>query len=209
MGNSGPITLIIIAITCLVSIGAFSNRDTFNKLVFDPYLIDTKKQWYRFFSHAFVHADWVHLGFNMLALYSLGGIVENYIYPAIFHEKANFYYVLLYVGGIFFSSIYSFGKHRHNPYYSAVGASGAVSAVIMPFVLFSPWAKLQFFFIPMWAWLFGVIYLVGSWYLGKKNVGNIGHDAHFWGAAFGIAFTLALEPGMVHHFIDQLMNAHP
>jgi membrane associated rhomboid family serine protease len=217
------ITLIIIVTTCLVSISSFSNRSSYEKLLFDAYLIQHKKQGYRFFTHAFVHADWLHLAFNMYALYGFGTAVEKEIYPIITNvkdlteewavadpteisPKSMLYYVLLYVGGIFFSSLWSFGKHKDNPYYRAVGASGAVSAVIMPYVLLAPWGQMQVFFVPMPAFVFGILYLVGSWYMGRRNVGNIGHDAHFWGAVFGILFTILLNRSVIFHFYTALMN---
>lgn len=201
-----PVTLIIIAATCLVSIAAFSNHDLYGKMLFDPYLINNRKQWYRFFSHTLVHADVVHLGFNMLALYSIGQVVEAAVYPDLFGNKAMLYYVLLYVGGALFSSLWSYGKHKDNPHYAAVGASGAVSAVIFAFIIYAPWAQLSFFFIPMYAWVFGLLYMVASWYMGRRNIGNIGHDAHFWGAAFGFCFTLALEPSLFSSFIGKIIE---
>ena len=96
-------------------------------------------------------------------------------------------------------------KRQDNPYYRAVGASGAVSAVIMPYILIAPWSFLEVFFIPMPAFVFGILYLVGSWYMGRRNVGNIGHDAHFWGAVFGLVFTIVLNFSVVRHFIDALL----
>lgn len=223
MQETGIITLFIIIVTCFTSIACFSNRDTFSKLLFDPYLIHHRKQGYRFFTHAFVHADWLHLGFNMYALYIFGTAVEKELYPIIINvrditepwvvndpteitPKSILFYVLLYVGGIFFSSLWSFGKHKDNPYYRAVGASGAVSAVIMPYILLAPWAEMLVFFIPMPAFVFGILYLVGSWYMSKRNVGNIGHDAHFWGSVFGLVFTIVLNPSVIIHFKNALLE---
>lgn len=193
MENIPPVTLLILIATCITSIAAFSNHALLNKLMFDPYLIRHKGQWYRFITGAFIHANWVHLIFNMWALYVFGAVVERQVYPELFGGKGLPFFILLYLGGIILSSVYSYEKHKNNPYYKALGASGAVSAVIMPFALVAPTSTLLFFFIPMPAGLFAVLYLIMSWYLAKREDQTIGHDAHFWGAVFGIAFTLIMN----------------
>jgi membrane associated rhomboid family serine protease len=80
-----------------------------------------------------------------------------------------------------------------------VGASGAVSAVVFTYILFDPLGKLTLFPIPIGipSIIFGVLYLIYSAYMGKKNIDNIGHDAHFWGAVFGFVFTIALKPELI------------
>ncbi len=199
------ITYIIIAVTVLISVLAFSNGEIFYKFRFNPYMALHSKQYYRFLTYGFLHADWVHLLINMFVLYSFGQLVEDY-YKYIFDIKGGFYYVLLYVGAIAISVLPSFGKHKDNPGYNAVGASGAVSAVVFASILFEPLAKIYMFFIPIGipAAVFGIIYLIYSAYMGKRGKDNIGHDAHFWGAIFGILFTIALKPKIVLYFISQI-----
>lgn len=197
------VTLIIIAVTVITSIVAFSNKSVYRRFVFNAYDIKHFNNHYRFFTYGFLHADWAHLIINMLVLYSFGRIVEQY-YSLIWPEKGWFYYLLLYVGGIMMSTIPSFGKHKDDYSYNAVGASGAVSSVLFASILFDPFGKVYLYFIPIGipAVIFGVLYLGYSWYMSKKNIDNIGHDVHFWGAIFGLIFTLALKPAVASAFLQ-------
>jgi membrane associated rhomboid family serine protease len=104
------------------------------------------------------------------------------------------------------SVLSSFGKHKDNLYYNAVGASGAVSAVVFASIVFNPMAPIRFIFIPIDipAFIFGGAYLFYSWYMARKGNDSIGHDAHFWGAIFGIVFTIALKPSLAMHFVSRL-----
>ena len=201
------ITFIIIAITVFVSIISMDNPSLKNKLMFNAYMIHVRKEWYRFFSNGLIHADWMHLAFNMFSLYIFGGSVEAmYRNDDIFGSKGILYFILLYVGGLAMSSIYSYEKHKNNVYYNALGASGAVSAVIFAFIILAPTQKLMLLIlpIPIPAYLFGLIFLGIEYYLGKRGQSNIGHDAHFWGAIYGIAFTLILKPALLQSFIAQI-----
>ncbi len=199
------ITIIIIAATVLVSIIAMDNPSLKSKLMFNAYMINQRKEWYRFFSNGLIHADWMHLAFNMFSLYMFGGTVER-LYSGVFGDKGILFYVLLYVGGLVMSSLYSYEKHKNDMYYNALGASGAVSAVIFAFIILAPTQKLMLMFlpIPIPAYLFGLIFLGVEYYLGKRGQGNIGHDAHFWGAVYGVLFTIILKPALIQSFIDQI-----
>lgn len=201
------ITIIIIGITVLVSIISMDNHSLKNKLMFNAYMIHKRKEWYRFFSNGLIHADWMHLAFNMFSLYIFGGTVEQmYRDSDVFGAKGILFFILLYVGGLVMSSLYSYEKHKNDIYYNALGASGAVSAVIFAFIILAPTQKLMLLFlpIPIPAYLFGLIFLGIEYYLAKRGQGNIGHDAHFWGAVFGIAFTLILKPSLLQSFIEQI-----
>ena len=202
------ITYFIIAITCIFSILGFQNRDMFNKNVFNPYIIIRNKEWHRFFTHALLHADWGHLLMNMFVLYSFGRIIENYYFDLLFGPKASIFFALLYIGAIVVSSVWSFEKHKNDSYYNSVGASGAVSAVVFSSILIEPTQKIIFLFLPfpIHAVIFGVLYLIYSWYMAKKESDNIGHDAHFWGAVFGVVFTLLLKPMLGRLFIAQVLT---
>lgn len=199
------ITLIIIAITVFASITSMDNHSLKNKLVFNAYMIHHRKEWYRFFTGAFIHADWMHLAFNMYALYMFGGAVEIR-YEYLFEAKGPLFFILLYVLGIFMSTFYSYEKHKNNIYYNALGASGAVSAVVFAFIILEPTQQLGLLFLPFFipAYLFGAIYLGVEYYLGKRGNTNIGHDAHSWGAIHGVVFTIVLKPSLVTSFIEQV-----
>ncbi len=197
------ITYLIIATVCLVTISAFSKREVYFKLMFNPYQVKHSNQWYRFISHAFVHADWSHLLFNMLTLFFFGVFVEA-AFAHYFGEKATFLYVSEFILASIISSVPSFLKHKDNYSYNAVGASGAVSAILFTSILFNPLNKIYIFFIPIGipAFIFGIFYLAYSAYMSKKNIDNIGHDAHFWGAVFGFVFPLALKPTLFVDFVN-------
>lgn len=201
------VTIIIIAITVIVSLIAFNNREIFRRLAFNAYDIKHYKNSYRFLSYALIHADWIHLFINMMVLYSFGRVVEEY-YAMLFGAKGILYFILLYVGGTALSTLPSYGKHKDDYTYTAVGASGAVSAVVFAFILFDPLGKLTLFPIPIGipAIIFGVMYLLYSAYMGKKNIDNVGHDAHFWGAVFGFVFTIILKPELIVRLYSILSN---
>ncbi len=201
------ISLLIIIITVLVSVLAFNDRDIFDKLKFNAFDIKHNRQVYRFFTHAFVHVDWMHLLVNMYVLYTFSDVVITF-FQYYFGFKAGYYFVLLYIGGIIFSSLFDFLKHKENVSYNAVGASGAVASVVFASIILHPGASIYFFFIPIGipAALFGLIYLIYSAYMAKKGQDNIGHNAHFWGSIFGIIYTIILNPGFFTRFINELLS---
>lgn len=202
------ITYIILAITCFVSYKAFEDVELKRKFIFNAYFIKQKQEYYRMFSHGLIHADWMHLGFNMYVLYSFGSNVEP-IFVVLFGEKMGMVnYSILYVGGIAIASIYSYFKHQDNIYYNALGASGAVSAILFSSIALAPLSGIGIIFIPgsIPAWIFGILYLLYSNYMAKKGTDNIGHDAHFWGAVYGVVFTFAMKPELIDNFILQIKS---
>ncbi len=201
------ITYIILALTIFISITAMDNNTLKNKMMFNAYLIHERKEWYRFFSHGLIHADWMHLGFNMFSFYMFGIAVED-AYSMMFEGKGMLFFILLYVGGLAMSSLYSYEKNKGNIYYNALGASGAVSAVIYAYILLDPTARIGMMLIPIRvpAYIFGFIYLGIEYYLSKRGNTGIAHDAHFWGAIYGIILTLILRPSLASSFIDQIIG---
>lgn len=197
--------IILIAVTVIVSVLAFYNHELFDHLKFNAYQIKHHRQSWRFASYALVHAGWLHLLVNMWVLYSFGYIVER-TFRIYFGIKGIAYYLLLYVGGILFSVLFDYGKNKDNIYFSAVGASGAVSAVVFSSILIFPVGGIYLFPIPFSipAWLFGILFLVYSAYMQKEGKSQVGHSAHFWGAIFGIAFTIIVVPHVLSGFISQL-----
>ncbi len=199
------ITIFFIALTMVFSIVAFSNPDLFNRFKFNAYLIVRNREWYRFLSYGLVHADWGHLLINMWVLYSFGRIVESFyeLYHGIY---GRLFFIALYFVALAVSSIYDFIKQKENPYYNAIGASGAVSAVVFASIIFYPAGKIYLFFIPIGipAPVFGVLYLVYSAYMAKNAKDNIGHSAHFYGAVFGLLYVIITVPGILPYFIDNV-----
>ncbi|MBE0647847.1 MAG: rhomboid family intramembrane serine protease [Bacteroidales bacterium] len=199
------VTIAIIAVTVLVSILGFNHETLFNRCKFNAYDVKHSGQWYRFFTYGFLHAGWVHLLINMFVLYSFGNMVEK-AYKYYFGSKYILYFLLLYVGGLLLSVIPSFGKHKNDVFYSSVGASGAVSAILFSSILIAPLNKIYLFFIPIGipAILFGVLYVAYEYWMSRRAKDNIGHDAHLWGALFGLIFTIAMKPVIVLYFLKQL-----
>lgn len=192
------VTWIIVGLTVLLSVAAFENSRLFGELLFEPFVINARGQWYRFITHAFIHANWPHLLVNMFVLYMFGRNVE----PMLEHlagGASTVAYLALYLGAVLFSTVPSYRKHMHDPNYRAVGASGAVSAVLFAQILLLPTMPVRFMFFPyeLPAWLFGIIYLGYSWYMDKRGGDNVAHDAHFYGAVYGIVFMTALEPSLL------------
>ncbi|RLD62927.1 MAG: rhomboid family intramembrane serine protease [Bacteroidetes bacterium] len=199
-------TLIIIIITSLLSFAAFNRKELFYKYNFNAFQIYHRKQWYRMFSYAFLHANYMHLIINMIVLYSFGTSLERYFYY-YFGSKSNLFFICLYAGGIVISTTYSLFKNRENYNYNAVGASGAVSAVVFASIFFDPLSKVWFFgIIPIPGIIFAFAYLIYSYYMSKKNIDDVGHDAHFWGAVFGLIYPIILKPELFQVFINRLLN---
>jgi membrane associated rhomboid family serine protease len=200
--------LIILIITILVSVASFYNAELFNKLKFNAWLIKEHKQTWRFFSYALVHAGWTHLAINMFVLYSFGSHVEHAFKLIFGTGQGLLNYGMLYVGGVIFATLLDFGKQKNNPYYDAVGASGAVAAVLFASIILMPTSSLFVFPIPfpVPAWLFGILYIAYSVWMGKRGGDNIGHNAHLLGALFGIILTLILKPDLFNLFVKQLVG---
>ncbi len=142
----------------------------------------------------------------MLVFWSFGSALLQY-FSIIWGKSASIIFILLYLSSIVVSSIFSYIKNQNNPYYSAVGASGATSAIVFASIFFNPWNKVYFFgVLPIPGIIFGVLYLIYSYRMSKKGTDNIGHDAHFWGAVFGFCFPILLEPSLLTHFLTQISN---
>jgi len=198
------LSLAIIIITCLISITTFSRPDKMDELSMWPYMVKEKKQFYRFLTSGLVHADYMHLGFNMLTLYFFGRYIES-AFLQIFDSKL--YYLGFYLLALVVSDIPTYIKYKNDYGYRTIGASGAVSAVVFSFILFNPWQRIGVFFIPMPAIVYGFLYLGYTIYMSRRGQGSgINHDAHLWGALFGIIFPLVFEPRIGPYFVDQLLH---
>lgn len=185
------ITLIILLLTCVVSFTAFSNQRIVDDLIFDPTAISRRNQWYRFITCGFIHADFLHLAFNMYTFYLFGGFVEKG-FEEIFEAQGKILYATGYLLALIVCLLPTYFQHRDNYHYRSLGASGAVSAVIFMGILLYPTMGMGIFPIPFHipAFIFGPLYLVVSAYMAKKGHGNINHSAHIWGAVFGVVFLI-------------------
>ncbi|MDQ3109742.1 MAG: rhomboid family intramembrane serine protease [Bacteroidota bacterium] len=196
------ITYIIIGLTCVISFLTMQNNEIKGRYMFNAYAIAHHREWWRFFTHGVLHADFMHLFVNMLSFYFLGPWVERLFIHYFGKTMGEVNYLLLYIGALLFSSLFTFFKQKDNRYYNALGASGAVSAVVFAYILMNPVQPLNLFLaIPIPGWIYGILYLVYSSYMSKKELDNIGHDAHFWGAAYGFVLTILMKPVFFSEFI--------
>ena len=190
------ITYLITGITVVVSFICFNNRLLFDKLSLKPYRIVHAKEWYRIISHGFVHADWVHLFVNMFTFWSFGKYIEETFRYLGFGEGA---FLLLYFGGMVVASASDVIRYRNAAWYTSIGASGAVSAVLFTAIFLNPWDKILL--LPQFPFriLFGLLYLAycNIWPTASDN---INHNAHFYRAIYGFLFPIVLEPRLFQAF---------
>lgn len=197
-----PITLIILAVTCVVSFIAFNNRKVMDDLILWPPAIKRSKEYHRLVTYGLVHADIGHLLFNMITLFFFGRVMEGF-YTS---QLGAFGFALFYLGALVVSILPTYLKNRGNPNYRSLGASGAVSAVLFGFVLLAPWSRIIVFVIPMPAIVYALLYTAYSIYMDKHGRDNVNHSAHLWGAAYGVLFTLLVNPRVLPHFLGVLLQ---
>ncbi len=203
---STPLTFIILAATVLVSWRAFEQSALFEKLLHSPYRVKHQKQYYRLFTHMLVHADGIHLALNMFVFYSFGRVMESIFTMNWGSMKGGLMFIALYVLGGVAATLPSMRKHGDNYGYNSVGASGAVSALLMAYMILFPLNEIAFFFIPMPAFIGVFVFFLLEHFM-KRNVrSNIAHDAHIWGALFGIVFIAVLVPQSIPRFITQVLS---
>jgi len=201
-------TLIIVIITTVISISAFSNRALFDRLQFNPYQTYHRREWYRIITHGFLHANWPHLIINMLVLFSFGGTVEVAFRVMTYQtwmKHPILWYIIFYFLSLIISSLTTLRKHKDNVWYNSVGASGAVSAVLFCCIFFDPHMTLLFMgIVPIKAFIFGPLYLLYTAYAARKANDNINHDAHLLGAVFGFCFPLMIDFRLIQWFLEKL-----
>ncbi len=203
------LTISIILLTSLISFTAFSNQKVLDDLIFYPPAITNRNQWYRFVTSGLIHADIMHLVFNMYSFYLFGDLVER-AFVQIFEDSGKAIYIILYVVALVVCLLPTYLKNQNNFHYRSLGASGAVSAVIFAGIFLYPTMGMGIFPIPFHipGFVFGPLYLLLSAYLAKKGHGNINHSAHIWGAIFGIVFVI-VTTGFLTKFnaLENFINA--
>jgi membrane associated rhomboid family serine protease len=202
-------TVILIIITCGISFLGFKNEDLFNKLKHSPYREARQKEYYRWITAGFLHADIAHLFVNMFVFYSFGSYVES-LYLNKLGAVGGFVFVAIYLVIIAMANVSTYYKHKDWNGYNAIGASGGVAGILFIFILYNPWSMLQLMLIvPIPAIIFGALYLWYESYAAKNINDNVGHDAHFFGAIAGVALAILSIPGILPRFIDQLTHGLP
>ncbi|AZB28852.1 MULTISPECIES: rhomboid family intramembrane serine protease [Chryseobacterium] len=184
------IIILIIAITAIISFIAFNNKEIFEKYKFNVGAILHRKEYVRVLSAGFLHADIMHLLFNMMTLYFFG--------PVILEGFGNIGFLIIYFGSILLGNIFSLFIYQKQPWYSAIGASGGVSGILFAAIAMMPNIGIYFFFIPIPipGFIFGLLYFSYSVYmmLNPKQWDNLGHAAHLGGAFFGLVYAVIIQP---------------
>lgn len=194
-----PVASIIFLFTIITSIYAFNDATLYGKFMLHPYSVSRKHKLYTLITSGLIHADWMHLIFNMMTFYFFAFQLEAMIGSLRF--GAVYFFALI------LSDIPSVLKHKDDMWYNSLGASGAISGVLFSFILFQPFSSMIIFPIPIpiWAIIFGPLYLVYCVYASKQSRDNINHDAHFFGALAGMIITVLVVPGTIPHFLGQIL----
>lgn len=194
-----PVASIIFVFTIITSIYAFNDPGLFGKFMLHPYSVSRRHKVYTLITSGLIHADWMHLIFNMVTFFSFAFTLESRI------GSLNF--GILYFVSLIASDIPSVIKHKNDMWYNSLGASGAISAVLFSYILFVPFSTLYIFPIPfgIWSIVFGPLYLTYCVYASRQSRDNINHDAHFFGAIAGIIITIILIPGVIPDFLTIIM----
>jgi membrane associated rhomboid family serine protease len=204
------LTLILIAVTCLSSYFAWQIPQYLKSSMFTPYLIQHRGEYQRFVLSGFIHQDGTHLLFNMFTFYFFGNVVEEFLVYKLGMIPGWLVYIFFYIGAIVISDIPTFFRHRNDPNYHALGASGGTSATVFASIILMPLADVCIFgILCLPGFILGFIFLTYSYYMGKQEVGNINHSAHLYGAIFGIVFILVLSPLSAVDFMDQIIQYRP
>jgi membrane associated rhomboid family serine protease len=198
------ITYIIIGITVVISFYAFNNTNVLRGFIHNPYLINTRGQYYRFVTSGFIHRDHIHLILNMVTLYFFGGAIEH-VFGILFGSAGGLYFIALYLMAIVVSDVPTYFKNRTNPGYNSLGASGGVAAIVFAFILLLPMERICLYFaLCMPGFILGTLYVGYSYYMGRKANDGINHDAHLYGALFGLIFCAVFYPESLPRFIEQV-----
>jgi membrane associated rhomboid family serine protease len=198
------ISFLIIVLTIAVSLVAWRSDDLLSKMTMNPYRIANRKEYWRFVTSGFIHADFTHLFFNMFSFFFFGLQLEQ-VFGILFPNSGKILYVVFYLLAIVVADLPTYFKQVKNPNYNSLGASGAVSAVIFAGILFFPVEKI---------YLFGLIGIPGfiyaglfTWYsiaMDKRGGGFVNHSAHLYGGLFGLAFMTILYPSAWLTFFQQI-----
>lgn len=190
------ITLILIGANVAISLSAlYLDNRIFNVGLLRPYRTVRQQTWYEIISSGFLHASFSHLLVNMFVLFFFGVVIEQTLGIA--------HYLALYFSGLIFSSIPSLIRHKDNPNYATVGASGAVESVLFSYIFIFPTETIIIVLlpIPIPAWIFGILFLAYSVFESKRAKGNVNHEAHIAGAIWGVLYLILFVPNSIDHIL--------
>ena len=204
-----PITLLLIAANVIFSMIGFSNKDFEGKMILWPYGIKRRQQYYRMITSGFLHADWMHLIFNMFTFFFFGSSLEvllNY-----YQLGGTIAYLAIYFGALIVSDLPSYFSHQDDPNYRALGASGAVSAVVFAAIVFDPWSSIYLYgALKLSALAYAILFIVYCVYMDKRGGDNVNHNAHLWGSIFGLGSIFLLiaiiQPELFGAIVEKLKH---
>jgi len=199
--NIAPVASLIFVFTIITSLYAFYDHSIYGKFMLHPYSVSKGHKVWTVITSGLIHADWMHLIFNMFTFVAFAFTLEQLL--------GSFKFGVLYFLALILSDLPTIFKHKDNFNYNSLGASGAISAVLFSFILFNPVSKIYIMFIPFGipAWIFGIIYLIYCAYASKNSRDGINHDAHFFGALTGLIFTIIFVPGILQNFFTLLTGS--
>ncbi len=188
------------------SLIAWRNPRLWRRMAFSPYAVAVRGQWDRWLTSVLVHADVWHLVVNVLVFYMFGREVEAFL-RQVKGAAGPWYFLGLFLAGGVLSEVATYRKHRHDPGYLSVGASGAVAAVLFASILLDPWATLLIWgVLPVPAVVLGAGYLIFSAYMSRKPGQHVNHSAHFWGSVVGMVYLILIHPPVLRLFLNQLLR---
>jgi len=199
--NMAPVASLIFVFTIITSLYGFYDNSLYGKFMLHPYSVSKGKNVFTLITSGLIHADWMHLAFNMFTFYAFAFTLESMM--------GSWRFGLLYFVCLILSDIPTVYKYKDSFNYNSLGASGAISGVLFSYILFNPMAKLYIMFIPIGipAVVFGFLYLIYCAYASKNSRDGINHDAHFYGALTGLIFTIIFVPGIIQNFITVLTGS--
>jgi membrane associated rhomboid family serine protease len=197
--NTTPVASIVFIFTIVTSIYAFNDSSLYGKFMLHPYSVSRRHKVYTLITSGLIHADWMHLIFNMMTFFFFAFQLEAMI--------GSWQFGMVYFVSLVLSDIPSVMKHKNDMWYNSLGASGAISGVLFSYILFQPFSSMMIFPIPIpiWAIIFGPLYLMYCVYASKQARDHINHDAHFFGALTGMIVTILIVPGVIPGFFAQLL----
>jgi membrane associated rhomboid family serine protease len=198
--------IVIIIITSWVSYHAWKDPSLMQKCIFNPYIINNKNEYWRFVTSGMIHKDMTHLLMNLFTLYFFGSNLED-IYVSLYGVVGSLYFVVIYFVTMILADIPSFFKHKEDFHYNALGASGAVSAMVFACIYFAPLNEICFYlFICLEGFIAGTLFIIYSIYQSKHGNDMIGHDVHMYGAILGFVSSLILQPELFPAFINSVLS---
>ncbi len=191
--RSFPVCSFILLATIVTSL--FQDTKTLDKFLFIPKKIAKKNEWYRFLTSSLIHADFLHLLFNMMTFFFFGPVLEK--------QMGHLNFAGLYLFAQIVSHIPSYLQYKDKEY-ASLGASGAVSGVVFGVILYFPWTKVYVFLFPMPAILYAILFIAFSHYASRNVNDNINHTAHLWGALAGFVFASITDIDAFFYFLKAI-----